>query len=85
MTDAWVEDHGVQNPAIYDCFPKFLKHSLQGWGDALSATVRKMSGAVADRFRLKDRGYVTPGAFAVPAAEIACKERCKHIAEIRIF
>jgi N-acyl-D-amino-acid deacylase len=24
MTDAWVEHHGVQNPAIYDCFPKFL-------------------------------------------------------------
>ena len=21
MTDAWVEPHGVQNPAIYDCFP----------------------------------------------------------------
>jgi N-acyl-D-amino-acid deacylase len=24
MTDAWVEDYGVQNPAIYDCYPKFL-------------------------------------------------------------
>lgn len=64
MTDAWVEDHGVQNPAIYDCFPKFLKHSLQGKGDTMSATVRKMSGAIADRFQLKDRGHIRPGAFA---------------------
>ena len=70
MTDAWVEDHGVQNPAIYDCFPKFLKHSLQGRGDALSAIVRKMSGAVADRFRLKDRRYVTPGAFYGKESEV---------------
>ena len=35
MTDAWVEDFGVQNP-----------------------------GATADRFMLKDRGYVKPGYFA---------------------
>ena len=64
MTDAWVEENGIQNPAIYDCFPKFLKHSLQGKGDSMGACVRKMSGAVADRFGLRDRGYVRPGAFA---------------------
>ncbi|MGN0190732.1 MAG: amidohydrolase family protein, partial [Candidatus Cryptobacteroides sp.] len=64
MTDAWVEDRGVQNPAIYDCFPKFLKHSLLGRGDSMGATVRKMSGAVADRFKLRDRGYVREGSFA---------------------
>ena len=64
MTDAWVEDHGVQNPAIYDCFPKFLKLSLQGSGDTMPRTIRKMTGGVADRFRLKDRGYVKPGCFA---------------------
>lgn len=64
MTDAWVEDHGVQNPAIYDCFPKFLKHSLEGSGDTMPATVRKMSGAVADRFQLKDRGYIREEAYA---------------------
>lgn len=83
MTDAWVEDHGVQNPAIYDCFPKFLKHSLQGKGDTMSATVRKMSGAVADRFQLKDRGYVKPGAFADLSifdekALLAGEEDCGH-------
>lgn len=64
MTDAWVEDHGVQNPAIYDCFPKFLRDALLGIGDTLPNTIRKMSGAVADRFQLPDRGYLKPGCFA---------------------
>ena len=64
MTDAWVEDHGIQNPAIYDCFPKFLKFSLCGTGDTMPNTIRKMTGAVADRFSIKERGYVKPGYFA---------------------
>ena len=64
MTDAWVEENGVQNPAIYDCFPKFLHLSLNGKGDTMPKTVRKMTGAVADRFAIKDRGYVKPGYFA---------------------
>ena len=64
MTDAWVEDHGIQNPAIYDCFPKFLKFSLCGTGDTMPNTIRKMTGAVADRFSIKDRGYVKPGCYA---------------------
>ena len=64
MTDAWVEDHGVQNPAIYDCFPKFLRDAKLGIGDSMENTVRRMSGAVADRFRLPDRGYIRPGCYA---------------------
>jgi N-acyl-D-amino-acid deacylase len=64
MTDAWVEDHGIQNPAIYDCFPKFLHLSLNGHGDTIASTVRKMTGAVADRFSIQDRGYIKPGYFA---------------------
>ena len=64
MTDAWVEDHGVQNPAIYDCFPKFLKFSLCGTGDTMSNTIRKMTGGVADRFSIMNRGYVKPGFYA---------------------
>ena len=64
MTDAWVEDHGIQNPAIYDCFPKFLKFSLCGTGDSMPNTIRKMTGAVADRFSIKERGYIKPGYFA---------------------
>lgn len=64
MTDAWVEPHGVQNPAIYDCFPKFLKYALNGTGDTLPRTIRKMTGAVADRFSIPDRGYVRAGYYA---------------------
>ena len=64
MTDAWVEEFGVQNPAIYDCFPKFLRDSLTGTGDTLENTIRRMTGATADRFKLTDRGYIRPGYFA---------------------
>ena len=64
MTDAWVEDHGVQNPAIYDCFPKFLQYSLCGTGDTMPNTIRKMTGAVAERFSIKDRGLIKPGFYA---------------------
>ena len=64
MTDAWVEDHGIQNPAIYDCFPKFLKFSLCCTGDTMPNTIRKMTGAVAERFSIKERGYIKPGYYA---------------------
>lgn len=64
MTDAWVEEHGVQNPAIYDCYPKFLRDSLHGTGDTLPNTVRRMTGATADRFQLKERGYLREGYYA---------------------
>lgn len=64
MTDAWVEEHGVQNPAIYDVAPKFLKHSLEGSGDTMPRTVRKMTAAVAERFSIPQRGYVRSGYFA---------------------
>ncbi|MGM9788057.1 MAG: amidohydrolase family protein [Candidatus Cryptobacteroides sp.] len=64
MTDAWVEEHGIQNPAIYDVAPKFLKHSLSGDGDTLPRTIRKMTAAVAERFGIAERGYVREGYYA---------------------
>ena len=64
MTDAWVEDYGIQNPAIYACFPKFLKFSICGTGDTMPNTIRKMTGAVAERFSIKDRGQIKPGFYA---------------------
>ena len=64
MTDAWVEEHGIQNPAIYDCFPKFIRCSLRGEGDTMPRTIRKMTGGVADRFSIPERGYIAPGFFA---------------------
>ena len=64
MTDAWVEDHGVQNPAIYDCFPKFLRDSLLGLGDTMPNTIHRMTGASAERFGIRDRGYLREGGYA---------------------
>ena len=64
MTDAWVEEYGVQNLAIYDCFPKFIHLALNGKGASMPETIRKMTGAVADRFSIKNRGYVRDGCFA---------------------
>ena len=64
MTDAWVEDHGVQNPAIYACFPKFLKYSLCGTGDTMPNTIRKMTSAVAERFSIRERGMIKRGYYA---------------------
>ena len=64
MTDGWVEEHGIQNPVIYDCYPKFIRDSLHGTACGMPMTVRKMTGAIADRFMLKDRGYLKEGYFA---------------------
>ena len=64
MTDAWVEKHGVQNPAIYDCYPKFLRDALLGTGDTLPNTIRRMTGAIADRYGLRERGYLKEGYYA---------------------
>ena len=64
MTDAWVVEEGLQHQSIYDCLPKFLHQSLNGKGDTFSRTIRKMTGATADRFLLKNRGYIKPGYFA---------------------
>lgn len=64
MTDAWVEEHGIQNPAIYDCYPKFLRDSLLGTGDTMPNAVRRMTGATADRFMMNGRGYIKKGCFA---------------------
>lgn len=64
MTDAWVEEHGVQNPAIYDCYPKFLRDSLRGTGDTMPRTIHRMTGAIADRFGIRERGYLKEGCYA---------------------
>lgn len=64
MTDAWVEPHGIQNPAIYDCFPKFLRDALLGTGASMGKTIRSMTGATADRFAIAQRGYIREGYFA---------------------
>ncbi|MFZ5351869.1 MAG: N-acyl-D-amino-acid deacylase family protein [Bacillota bacterium] len=61
MTDAWIEGKGVQNAAAYTAYPRFLELSRNGKGVSLEETVRKMSGAAADRFKIIDRGYLHTG------------------------
>ena len=75
MTDAWVEDYGVQNPAIYDCFPKFLQDALLGAGDTMEKTIQRMTGATAERFNLRERGYIRPGYYA--DLTVFCEEELK--------
>lgn len=64
MTDAWIEEYGVQNASAYSCFPKFLALSREKNILSLQETVRKMSGAVADRFGIQGRGYLKRGCAA---------------------
>jgi len=64
MTDAWIEAAGVQNAAAYGTFPRFLALSRDGFTEPLPQAIRKMTGATADRFGLRDRGYLREGAFA---------------------
>lgn len=61
MTDAWIEEKGLQNAAAFSCFPKFLAMSRAGKALPLEAMIHKMSGAVADRFGIKNRGYLKAG------------------------
>ena len=62
MTDAWIEEEGMQNPAAFGCFPEFLRIAREK--GTLERTIRQMTGATADRFRLTDRGYVRQNAYA---------------------
>jgi N-acyl-D-amino-acid deacylase len=61
MTDAWIEESGVQNAASYSCFPRFLESSREKKSLSLEQTIRKMSGATADRFGIQNRGYLKKG------------------------
>ena len=60
MTDAWVEEKGLQNIATFQTFPQFFILGKR-WNIAPEKIVRKMSGATADRYSIKERGYLKPG------------------------
>ncbi len=64
MTDAWIEANGVQNASAYGCFPRFLQLSRETQALSMEATIRKMTGAVADRFGIANRGYLKAGSAA---------------------
>ena len=60
MTDAWVEEKGLQNIAAYQTFPQFFLLARE-YGIPAEKIVRKMTGATADRYRIPERGYLRPG------------------------
>ena len=60
MTDAWVEEKGLQNIAAFQTFPQFFELSKR-YRIPPEKIVRKMTGATADRYRIKERGYLRPG------------------------
>ncbi len=61
MTDAWVFSDGVQNPAAFGCFPRFLQFARDFRNISLEEVVRKMTGASAERFNIKKRGFLREG------------------------
>ncbi|MBQ6622878.1 MAG: amidohydrolase family protein [Mogibacterium sp.] len=60
MTDAWVEEKGLQNIAAFQTFPQFFLLAQRD-GIPMEKIVRKMTGQTADRFRIPARGYLRPG------------------------
>jgi N-acyl-D-amino-acid deacylase len=61
MTDAWVAETGVQNPAAFGCFPRFLEWARDKKVITLEEAVRKMTGATAERFGVTGRGLLQKG------------------------
>ncbi len=61
MTDAGVALKGVQNPAAYGNFPRFLQLAREKKLISLEEAVYKMSGAAAERFQINDRGFLKAG------------------------
>jgi len=60
MTDA-VPAKWLRNPAGTGSFPLFLQYARDRKLISLEQAVRKMTGATAERFRIKDRGFVRKG------------------------
>jgi N-acyl-D-amino-acid deacylase len=61
MTDSVVSMQGVQNPASFGAFPLILQYARDRKLATLEETVRKMTGASAERLGVKDRGFLKKG------------------------
>ncbi|MDO4621714.1 MAG: amidohydrolase family protein [Eubacteriales bacterium] len=60
MTDAWVEEKGLQNIAAFQTFPQFFLLAKQ-YGIPYEKIVNKMTGATVDRYGIRERGYLREG------------------------
>jgi N-acyl-D-amino-acid deacylase len=58
MTDSTVSVAGLQNPASFGSFPLVLQYARDRKLTSLEGVVRKITGATAERFNLKDRGFL---------------------------
>ena len=61
MTDATVATKGAQNPACFGNFPRFLQYARDFRLLSLEEVVYKMTGASAERFKVKERGSLQKG------------------------
>jgi len=64
QTDAWAEREGINNPAIYGSLPRIFRLAREHSLLPVEAIVHKMTGAVADRMNIPERGYLKEGYFA---------------------
>jgi N-acyl-D-amino-acid deacylase len=63
--DTILTSHGHHNPASFGTYPRILGHYVRELGLlTLENAVRKMTGAAAERMRLRARGLVRPGCAA---------------------
>ena len=60
MTDAWVEEKGLQNIAAFQTFPQFFVLAKK-YGIPTEKIVHKMTGKTAERYRIPERGFIRPG------------------------
>lgn len=60
MTDAWVEEKGLQNIAAFQTFPQFFLLAKKNC-IPVEKVVRKMTGKTADRYKIPERGYLREG------------------------
>lgn len=63
MTDAWIEDEGMQNPSCFICFPRFLQLARDN-GMVLPDMIKRMTHCAAERFGIKERGLIREGYYA---------------------
>lgn len=61
MTDALPAPQGVQNPAFFGNFPRFFQLAREKKTISLEEAIYKMSGATAERYGIKDRGFLKEG------------------------
>lgn len=64
MTDAWYQKEGIQNPAVYNSFARFLRLAKEGHFNSLEDTIYKMSYKTAKHFNIQERGALEVGNYA---------------------